>query len=332
MDLITQGILGAVVSQTQARAKELGKAAVVGALAGMSADLDVLIRSSTDPLLFLEFHRQFTHSLLFIPMGGLLASLVLYPLLGKRWGLSFLQIFVWSMLGYATHGLLDGCTAYGTQLLWPLSNERFAWSSISIIDPLFSLPLLLFVILGYWRHSRIFSIIAMLWVISYLSFGFIQHQRALSLGKQLAHLRGHTPIRMDVKPSLGNLIIWRLNYEYEGKYYIDALKPGSHQKIWEGSSLAKLDIPRDFPWLDKSSQYAKDIERFRWFADDYLVVDPNNKQRIIDLRYSLAPNKVGALWGIELSQDASNTQHVGYSMEHRHKMSSFNLLWSMITE
>lgn len=66
MDPVSQGTLGAVFAQTQGSAKYLGKAALIGALAGMAPDLDVLIRSNEDPLLFLEFHRQFTHSLLFI--------------------------------------------------------------------------------------------------------------------------------------------------------------------------------------------------------------------------------------------------------------------------
>ena len=89
MDPVTQAALGSVFAQSSASAKQLGKAALIGALAGMAADLDVLIRSDTDPLFALEFHRHFTHSLLFIPFAGLLCALVLHPLLGKRWQLTF---------------------------------------------------------------------------------------------------------------------------------------------------------------------------------------------------------------------------------------------------
>ena len=67
MDPISQGVLGA--SFAQAAAKNKGKiiaAAWFGALAGMAPDLDVVIQSSSDPLVFLEFHRQFTHALIFI--------------------------------------------------------------------------------------------------------------------------------------------------------------------------------------------------------------------------------------------------------------------------
>ncbi|MCK5902372.1 MAG: metal-dependent hydrolase [Cocleimonas sp.] len=331
MDLITQGVLGALLAQTQAKTKQLGKAVIIGGLAGMAPDLDVLIRSSSDPLLFLEFHRHFTHSLFFIPIGGLLCSLVLYPLLGKRWQLSYLQTLIWCLVGFATHGLLDGCTSYGTQLLWPLSNERFAGSFISIIDPLFTLPLMLFIYLAFKKSSRRYVVLGVLWMVAYLALGYIQHQRAINIGEKIAEERGHSVQRLTAKPSFGNLVVWKIIYESDGYFYIDAVKPGLFQsKVWQGKKLAILDVKRDFPWLDLNSQQAKDIERFRWFAADFLAVDPENPQRIIDMRYSLVPNTLIALWGIELSKQATSEAHIRYSMNHRNRKESFNLLLSMI--
>ncbi len=331
MDLITQGVLGALLAQTQAQTKKLGKAVIIGALAGMAPDLDVLIRSSSDPLLFLEFHRHFTHSLFFIPLGGLICSLLLYPLLAKRWRLSYWQTLLWCVLGVATHGLLDGCTSYGTQLLWPLTNERFAWSFISIIDPLFTLPLIAFIVLAVKKSSHLYIKLGLIWMSVYLALGYIQHQRALDLGEKLAAKRGHTVVRLEAKPSLGNLAVWKIIYESNGYFYIDAVKPGLFQsKVWQGERLAVLDIKRDFSWLDLNSQQAKDIERFRWFTSDFLAIDPENPQRIIDIRYSLVPNTVIALWGIELAKNAKHDAHIQYSMSHRDRAASFRLLLDMI--
>jgi len=77
MDPLTQGTLGASLSQSFAGDKKLVKyASILGFLAGMAPDLDLFIRSSEDPLLFLDFHRQFTHSLFFIPIGGFLCALL----------------------------------------------------------------------------------------------------------------------------------------------------------------------------------------------------------------------------------------------------------------
>ena len=88
MDPLTQGLAGAALPQAAARRGAVAIAGLLGFLAGMTPDLDVLIRSSEDPLLFLEYHRQFTHSLVFIPVGGALCALLLHPLLGRRRGLA----------------------------------------------------------------------------------------------------------------------------------------------------------------------------------------------------------------------------------------------------
>ena len=70
MDPFTQGTLGAALPQATRHRADIGAAGALGFVSGMAADLDVLIRSSSDPLMFLEYHRQFTHSLIFIPVGG----------------------------------------------------------------------------------------------------------------------------------------------------------------------------------------------------------------------------------------------------------------------
>jgi len=325
MDPISQGVLGAVVTQTFARKTaatgseqpkaSLGKVGLIGCLAAMAPDLDVLISSATDPLLALEFHRHFTHSLLFIPLGALICSLVLHPLLGRRWQLPFKLTFIWCLLGYATHALLDGCTTYGTQLLWPLSDKRFAWDSVSVVDPLFTVPLLVLVALAIKQQRLRWSRLAVAWVFVYLGFGFVQHERALSMGQALAESRGHKPMRLEVKPSFANLLVWKLVYETEQHFYVDALKPSlrvNGNKHWQGERVAKLDVPRDLPWLDASSQQAKDIERFRWFSDDYLAIDSRNPLRVVDIRYSMLPNEITALWGIELSPEAGNESYAQY--------------------
>ena len=107
MDPISQASFGASLSQSFA--KDGSKQAValfIGALAGMVPDLDILIQSAKDPILFLEYHRQFTHSLVFIPFGALICALVFYPLIHSRWlqgrwpasKLSFVQIYLLSGL------------------------------------------------------------------------------------------------------------------------------------------------------------------------------------------------------------------------------------------
>ncbi|UCG73825.1 MAG: metal-dependent hydrolase [Chromatiales bacterium] len=310
MDPISQGVLGASVPQAVSRKTHLAAATLFGALAGMAPDLDNLIRSDTDPLLYLEFHRQFTHSLIFIPIGALICAAVFYTLFARRWQLSFKLTYLFCFLGYATHGLLDACTSYGTQLLWPFSTERFAWNTISIIDPMFTLPLVALVITGVWRKNPRFGQLALCWVVIYQGFGFFQHQRVATAGAELAAQRGHTPLRMEVKPSFGNLLLWKVIYEIQAGYYTDAVRAGPELTLYPGEFIPRLEVGRDLPWLDPDSQQARDLERFAWFSRGFLSLDPDNPLRVTDMRYSLVPNEATGMWSIWLDRDAKKTDHV----------------------
>ena len=308
MDPISQGVLGASFAQVAAKNKgKIVVAAWFGALAGMAPDLDVVIQSPADPLLFLEFHRQFTHSLIFIPFGALLVAWPLFKLQVRffRQYLSLRESYLFCLLGYATHGLLDACTSYGTQLLWPFSDERFAWNNISIIDPLFTLPLLVLVALAGYKRRRGFAVAASLWALSYLSLGWLQVDRAVAAGELVAAQRGHIPERITVKPSFANLFLWKVIYEFEGNYFVDAVRVLNERQWCEGESIAKFDVDKQFPTLAPDSQQRIDIERFRWFSDDYLAV--NGLGQVIDMRYSFLPNEVAAMWGIEVTPSKPGT-------------------------
>jgi len=310
MDPVSQGVLGASVPQAFSQKKHIVAATLFGALSGMAPDLDSFIRSDTDPLLYLQYHRQFSHSLIFIPIGSLICALVFYFLLARRWQISFKLTYLFCLLGYATHGLLDACTSYGTQLLWPFSIERFAWNTISIVDPLFTVPLLALVITGLKKKTPLFAQIALCWVIAYHGLGFYQNQRVAEVGAQLAEQRGHTPIRLEAKPSFGNLLLWKVIYEVEDGYYTDAVRAAPNLTIYSGEFIPKLNIERDLPWLDKDSQQAKDLARFHWFSRGFLSLDPDNPLRVTDMRYSLVPNEATGMWSIWLNQQAGKTDHV----------------------
>jgi inner membrane protein len=88
-------------------------------------DIDSLIQSTNDPLLYVQYHRHFTHSLILTPI---------YSFIVAALGISILKMFKlkvpplkncwkWAFYGIATHGLLDAMTSYGTHLWWPLSGS-----------------------------------------------------------------------------------------------------------------------------------------------------------------------------------------------------------------
>ncbi len=332
MDPLSQGVIGAVAAQQVSNKKHLIIAALLGFFAGMSADLDIFFRSTNDPLFYLEYHRQFTHSLLFIPIGGLICSLVFYFLLLQKKEISFKQTYVYTTLGYATHGFLDSSTTYGTQLLWPFTNDRVAWNIISIIDPLFTLPLLFLVFFAAIKKNKLLSYLALTWVSLYISFGLIQKERAEIVGVELAKSRGHDFTTVVAKPSFANLIVWKIIYQTNQKYYIDAVKLGFEKKIITGVSINKLKIKNSFPWLDMNSQQARDIERFRWFSNGYIALSKINPNQIIDIRYSTLPNKGDGLWGIELNPSAGKSEHIKMVTNRKSRSESYKKLWNIIID
>ncbi|MEM6582520.1 MAG: metal-dependent hydrolase [Pseudomonadota bacterium] len=317
MDPITQGTLGAALPSGSARKRtQVMTAGLLGFLAGMTPDLDVFIRSSEDPLLFLEYHRHFTHSLIFIPIGGFISSLILHALLGRRRGLTFRESWLYCTLGYATHAVLDACTTYGTMLFWPFSDERIAWNVVSVIDPLFTVPLIALVLLAVFRGKPLYARLGLAWVILYLCLGLMQRNEATTMGYEIAAGRGHEPLSLEAKPSFGNILVWKVVYETPDHYFVDAVRASIAPKVYEGDSVAKLDLERDLPWLQADTQQAKDVERFRWFSNGYVAADPTHPNRVIDIRYSMIPNELEPLWSIELDPDAAADEHAAY-LTHR---------------
>ena len=79
-----------------------------------------------------------------------------------------------------------------------------------------------------------------------------------------------------------------------------------------GESIAKLDPARDFPWLEPSSQQARDVARFARVANGFVAADQAAAERVIDLRYSLVPDEIAGFWAIVLDPNATPSGTVDY--------------------
>ena len=328
MDPITQGTVGAAFAQSTANKNNILRIGVIGFLAGLAPDLDVLIRSSNDPILFLEYHRQFSHSLFFIPFGSLIVALLIFPLVKKS--MSLKTVYIASFLGYATHGLLDACTSYGTQLFWPFSNERVTWNNISIVDPLFTIPILILVGTAIKTRKKLFSFFAIGWATFYLSLGFVQYERALSTAIELANSRGHNAERLTLKPSFGNLILWKSIYQHEEKFYVDAIRTVRSSTWCSGENIRMFDYQYHLPSLDKDSQQRNDIERFRWFSQDYLGFD-KEENLVTDVRYSMIPNKIAPMWGLVIDDQKDINEHAIWRTSRSLDQSQLDLFKEMLS-
>ncbi len=300
MDPLTQATLGAAAAQAAARPKRFLAATLAGAAGGFLPDSDVLIRSSTDPLLSLEYHRHFTHSLAFIPIGGMLTAALCAKL--SRGRASFRELVIPASLGWGTHGLLDSCTSYGTYLYWPFSNERVAWHVISIVDPLFTFPLLAGVIWAARKRLARITWAFLAYALLYIGLGTFQLHRAESVQADLIAKRGHEPVHTEVKPSLGNHILFRAFYDHEGRYYADAIRVPwwGEARIYEGDSIPAADVDSFVATYEVDEVRRNDIDRFAYFSAGYLVEDPRFEGVLSDFRYAAVPNDIAPMWGIDV--------------------------------
>ncbi|MEM9141883.1 MAG: metal-dependent hydrolase [Bacteroidota bacterium] len=223
MDSLTQIVLGASVGEAVLGKKVGNRAMLWGAVAGTIPDLDVLFGFFTDTVTAIEWHRGVSHSLFF----AILAS----PLLG--WGVGRLypkedaswRDWSWLMFwGLFTHSLLDAFTTWGTQLLWPL-DFPLAFQSIFVIDPLYTLPLLIALILVLrqpgtspkrGRYNRLGLVLST----SYLALTVVLKGLAYRQFLRNLELQGIEFTEISSRPTPFNTLLWTANVDMPDAYLI----------------------------------------------------------------------------------------------------------------
>lgn len=330
MDPLTQASLGAAAAALFSKRENARMAIFVGALAGATPDIDIFINSDTDPLLSLQYHRHFTHALVIAPIIGLIvAALVKGVFYWMK--LPFRQLAIFGVAGALTHGLLDACTSYGTLLYWPFYNKRESWDIISIIDPIFTLPLFLLTLIAFaWRRPR-FAQVAIVLCALYFSFGIIQRERAQQHARDLAASRGHSVESLTARPSIANTLLWRTVYQHDGYYYVDAVWtfPGTSHRYYEGDSVPVFNQADALDLIPEGSVTANDIERFRFFSQDYLYQSKDDPMLLGDLRYALFPDSVTPLWAIRINPEQPD-EHIEMAYFRKPMAGSEARLWTMI--
>lgn len=263
----------------------------------MMADLDYFIHIPSDPLFNIEIHRQFSHSIAFIPLGALIAALVLWWLVRKQ--LSFKAVYLFSFVGYATAGVMDAITSYGTQLLWPFVDTRLAWNLVSVVDPVLTLGLLALVGLGAYYRKKLLIVMAWGWLFLILALGMVQKHRSHSALLDWAAQQQHQPQAVVVKPTIGNQLLWRGNYIHDGRVFTNAIRAGlfSPVKIYPGESAPLVNITAEFGEYQGTTLF-EDLQRFERLAAGYLVRHPEKPHIIGDGRYAMLPTSLVPLWGV----------------------------------
>ena len=212
MDSLSQIGLGAAVGvAVMGRRTAVWKAALWGAVAGTLPDLDVLIDHG-DPIRNMVLHRAETHApfwltLFSLPFGAAVARLSGEWSQWRRWWLAMWLVLV-------THPLLDAMTVYGTQLALPFSDHPFGVGSIFIIDPLYTLPLLLGTGWELARRGQASALAANAAGLSlstaYLAWSFAAQQHVQQLARASLAEQGIAVQRLLVTPAPLNTLLWRV--------------------------------------------------------------------------------------------------------------------------
>ncbi len=215
MDSLTQIVLGAAVAAAVAPPRHRRAALLAGAALGTLPDLDVLLINpfTDDPVARMTWHRSFSHSLFVLPVIGAL----LWAWLRSRGGrvAEAPRRWFWAMqLALLTHPLLDAFTVYGTQLLWPLHPPPAMWSSVFIIDPLYTVWLIIGCAAAWWLRERRGAqralVVALVLSTGYLGWSLVAKSIVdRQAGRDLAALGLADAPRFSV-PMPFNTLLWRV--------------------------------------------------------------------------------------------------------------------------
>lgn len=287
MDPVTQTVLGGSVGALF-RPKLGRKAIALGALCGAIPDVDV-VAGLAGEWATLVHHRGATHSLFVLT-----AAAPAFGWLGYRW--SGRQHFAtWTHLAFwalVTHPLLDWCTSYGTQLLWPFTAHRFALDAVAVIDPLYTLPLLLAVLLGLLtrisaQSARRIAAVALVISTGYLALGYSQSLRALRLGGSQLAAREFRWQEIRATPTLFNVWLWRIvARDYNGDIAVGLVS------TWSPAATAFEVLQRPENPLVEAALASERGRVFAWFAMDMVsaTVEPYSDGAAVmlsDQRYAL---------------------------------------------
>jgi inner membrane protein len=298
MDPVTHALLGATAAQIALGPRLGRKAWMIGAVGGLLPDADILISSASDPLLAIQYHRHFTHAFAFVPVGGLAAALPW--LVQQRYRAERAAVYAAGALGYATHGLLDACTNYGTHLLWPFSPQRTAWHWITTVGPLLTLVLLIGLVFAVRGRSRAPAMAALLLGLGYVGASALQRERAFEVQAQVAVARGHAIDRGEIFPTVGNPLVWRSAYLSGNTIHQDRLRiaPG-RAALWKDGATLTLLREQDLPPAYRADpRVLRDFGRFSYFSAGWVARAGNDAEVIGDARYSLRTDRYEPIWGI----------------------------------
>ena len=295
MDSLSQIALGAAVSVAVMGSRTaVWKAALWGAVAGTLPDLDVLIDHG-DAISNMVLHRAETHSLFWLtlfslPFSVAVAALSRESASWRRWALA-----MW--LALVTHPLLDAMTVYGTQLALPFSNHPYGIGSVFIIDPLYTLPLLIGVGWALASHGGApgrgrkrgltANSVGLAVSTAYLAWGVAAQQHVSQLASASLAAQGIRAESLLVTPTAFNTVLWRVLAVSGDSYH-----EGFYSLLDKTPQVAFDAYPRGNALAAELSG-VKGVQQLQGFTKGFSALrDDDGRVLISDLRMGQEPDYI----------------------------------------
>lgn len=285
MDPVTHAALGIAAAETILGKKAPGRAALAGLLAGIMPDFDLFPAMMSGPLERLSIHRGFTHSIIF--------ALIMAPILGylfsRRSGdTSKPGPGSWSFLIFAaimSHIIIDCFTTYGTMVFFPFSHYRVAFSTISIVDLIFTIPLIV-AISGFLltrkniRLGRAILFAGMTVSAVYLTGMILVKQHVETVFENELNRQGAAHTRIFTTPTILAGFLWVGTAEGDRVYYT-----ASHSIFDRGTSINFSTVKKNHDLIEYIKE-EEPIKKLIWFTDGLYSIEPGEGSLVLnDLRY-----------------------------------------------
>jgi len=313
MDPISQAALGAAVAQTTAHHKLGFKVVLAGALAGAMPDIDVFFSIGQNYFTQLQLHRGFTHSLFFPLIAGPVTGFLFWT--KERANKSFkqnrqlehLRYWIAAMtLAVLSHPLLDLLTPYGTQLLAPFSDRRFAIFAMPIIDPLYTLSLLGGLTVTWIYRSKQWvqhiGVATMIVSCTYLASGAYLGNAATREAQRQLTEQGIVDVQVQSFPT-----ILQLHYRRVVARTATEDRVG-YISMWQPCTIQWGVTPREPKTRFSTLAGNRNIDIFEWFTMGWIhkttrLVNGETQYRMYDMRYGTTTQAAESLFAIKAIPD-----------------------------
>ncbi len=286
MDSLSQLALGSAVGvAVMGRRTPVWKAALWGGIAGTLPDLDAFIDHG-DALRNMTFHRAESHSLVYLTLFAPALALLVAKLHGelglfRRWWLALWLVLI-------THPILDWMTIYGTQLWIPFTDTPFGLGSMFIIDPLYTVPLLI----GLGGALGLRNALGLRWnsvglacSCLYLGWAAAAQWRVEQVADRALAAAGIPYEQLLATPTAFNTILWRVVAMTEGGYvegFYSLADPMPRIRFDRYSSNDALREALAGNW---------NVERLAWFTRGYYRLEQRDDRAVMtDLRMGQEPD------------------------------------------